>query len=159
MSGGFLLNLIPGAGPALSAAKVFLSANWKFVAVGVLVGLLAYQNFSATRFLFWLPTIPHLEQVVSEKDAEIKILKENLKVTIEANKNLTATIQAQNNVVDQWKAVSDKLELQHNAVTAQLNNMRRENTKAVEQILSGKTPETCEASIDYLREMRLQLRW
>jgi uncharacterized coiled-coil protein SlyX len=155
----FLLNFIPGIGPALSAAWSFIAAHWHFFAVAAIVGMLAYQNFSNTRFLFGIPTIPHLEQQVAADKVEIDTLTKDLDIAAKANATLAKSITDQNTTIGQWKDVSDKLQKQNDALVGTLAQMQHDTSTQVTAILKGKTPETCEASIQYLRDMRQKLTW
>ena len=155
----FLLNFIPGVGPAISAAWSFICEHWHFFAVAAIVGMLAYQNFSDTRFLFGLPTIPHLEAQVAQQQTTIDSLKKDLDIAAKANAALTKTITDQNDTIGQWKTITEKLEKNNDVLAATLKQMQHDTNAQVTEILKGKTPETCEASIQYLRDMRQQLKW
>lgn len=153
------LNFIPGVGPFLSSASDLISKHWKAVVIGTMIGLLAYQNFSSTRFLLWMPTIPHLKAEVVQRDAKIKTLQGELDTSIKANEKLTTTIIAQNDVIGEWKTISEGLQKKSDEILGELTSMRKESNTATQKILNGQTPKTCEDSIDYLRNMRSQLTW
>lgn len=162
----FLLNFIPGIGPIMSAIATiatnvfqFVLQHWKFFAIAALVGTIAYQNFSATRFVFGLETIPHEQVVIKQKDDQIVELKADLAKVVTANQNLTTSIGALNTTVGDWKQKSDELEAQNKALQGKLDQMRVETDKKVQDILNMKTPATCKDSIDFLRIEREKLTW
>lgn len=162
----FLLNFIPGVGPFLSAAWTYVTIafqfvvkHWKFFSIAALVGLIVYQNEVTTRFLFGLETIPHMRQVVAEKDKSIVQLKADLKTAVEGNKQLTTSIAQLNTTVGEWKKTSDDLKKKNAELQKRLTQMRKDNDKKVQDILNQKTPQTCEESIDFLRDKRLSLTW
>jgi hypothetical protein len=155
----FILNFIPGIGPALSAAWGFVTDHWQFFAVAIMIGMLAYQNFSVTRFVFGLPTIPHLEQQVAADQVVIKKLNSDLDVATTANAKLTADIQTQNKTIKEWADISQKLKEQNAKLQGTLDGMRVATDRNVNAILNSQTPATCEASIQYLRDMKHNLVW
>ncbi len=155
----FLLKFVPGWGPALSAAWDFIVKHWKFFLFAGLIGLIVYQNKVATRFLFGLETIPHMREVVAKKDEEIVQLTTDLQTAVAANGQLTISIDQLNTTVSVWVKTSDELKKKNADLQLRLNQMRKENDKKVQDILNGQTPETCEASIEYLRDQRLKLTW
>lgn len=154
-----LLNFIPGIGPFVSAAGTFIADHWKIIAVAVMIGMLAYQNFSSTRYLLWIPTIPHLQQQLVQEQLLNKKLSASLDIAIKSNTMLATRINDNNATVQQWKDVSDKLQKQNDALVGTLALMQANTHKQVLAILAGKTPQTCEASIQYLRDIRPQLTW
>ena len=155
----FLLNFIPGIGPFLSAASGIFSSvfgfvlqHWKFFTIAAMVGTIVYQNEAKTRFVFGLNTIPYLQvQVVS--------LKKDLAQAVDANQKLTTSIGALNTTVGEWEAKTAALQKQNDALQSKLNQMRTDTNKKVQDILNGKTPTTCEASIDFLRQEKGGLTW
>lgn len=154
-----LLTFLPRIEPFLSTLEKFIVAHWKEVLVALLIGMLAYQNFSSHRFVFFIQTIPYLEQKLTADEAEIKQLKDDLHIAADANAKLTTTIQQETSTVEQWKAVSDKLQKQNDALQGKLTLMRTDNNKKVQSILNAKTPQTCEESIQFLRDETKNLTW
>lgn len=162
----FLLKFIPGWGPALSTAWGFITTgfqfvvkHWKFFSIAAMVGLIVYQNQAVSRFLFGLETIPHMRTVVVARDKEIVQLKTDLKTAVDGNAKLTSTIGELNTTVAEWQKTSKDLEKKIKDLQVRLDKMRKENDKKVQDILNGQTPESCEASIEYLRDQRLKLTW
>ncbi len=154
-----LLKFLPGIEPILTNIENFIVKHWKGIVICLMIGTIAYQNFSEHRFVLWIPTIPYLEQQVAKDQVEIKQLKTDLDIAAKANAALAGTIQQDNATVQQWKDVSDRLQKQNQALQVQLVQMRKDNNKKVSDILNGTTPTTCEASIQYLRDMKSKLGW
>lgn len=154
-----LLNFIPGIGPFISKGATFIAKHWKVFAILGMLGCIWYQNFAKTRFVFGLQTIPHLELQIVQDKKDITGLKADLATAVAANQKLTGDISALNSVVGQWKDVSDKLQKQNGALQGNLNKMRTANNKKVQDILNGKTPATCEDSIEFLRNEKRVLTW
>lgn len=159
----FLLDFIPGVGPFLSAAASgigdFVSKHWKVLLVALMLGTIAYQNFSSRRFVFFIETIPYLESRVATDEAQIKKLQADVVEAATANATLTRTIQDDNATVKQWMTISDSLQKQTDALVGTLKQMNAENNKTVTSILNSKTPQTCEESIQFLRDEQENLKW
>lgn len=154
-----LLNFIPGVGPFLSAAADFVTKHWKFFVIAGMIGTLAYQNFSVHRFVFGVETIPHEQLIIKQDEAQIANLKDDLKQAVDANKKLTFSIGALNTTVGEWKSRTDELEAQNQLLQGNLDQMRVDTDKKVQDILNIKTPTTCKDSIDLLRFEREKLTW
>lgn len=154
-----LLTFLPKIEPFLTMAEQFIAKHWKGICICLMIGMLAYQNFSAHRYVLWIPTIPYLEQQVAKDQVQIKQLTADLDIAAKANTNLTKTIENTNTTVEQWKAVSDQLQKKNQALQGQLNQERVVSNKKISDILSGATPTSCEASVEYLRQMESKLTW
>jgi len=144
---GFLLNF-------LNFKKIipFLIENWKILMLVGMIGIIAYQNLSGTRFLFGAETIPSLERRLVEARVIIDTCKAG-------NDALSASIDKRNNEIQEWKNISNALE--NNIISLQ-DNLVIERTKTnikVKSILTGKTPQSCKSAINYLREARGVLKW
>lgn len=137
----------------------FIVTYWKQIVICLMIGTIAYQNFSTVRYALWIDTIPYLKQQMAKDEVQIKTLTNDLDIAAKANAALAGTIQQDNATVQQWKDVSDKLQKQNDALQTKLTQMRTDNNKKVEQILDGVTPTTCENSIDYLRKEAPILNW
>lgn len=147
-----LLKFLPGLEPFFTMVENFIIKYWKQIVICLMIGTIAYQNFSAHRFVFWIQTIPYLEGQVAKDQVMIKKLNADLDIAAKANAALAGTIQQDNATVQQWKDVSDKLQKQNDALQGKLTKMRTDNNKKVSDILNSKIPATCEDSIQYLRD-------
>jgi hypothetical protein len=154
-----LLKFLPGIEPILTNIENFIVKHWKGIVICMMIGTIGYQNFSDHRFVLWIETIPYLENKVAADQVQIKKLTSDLEIAAKANAMLTGTIQQDNSTVEQWKAVSDQLQKKNDALIGQLSTIRANNNKKVQTILDGTTPTTCEASIDYLRNIGPSLTW
>jgi predicted PurR-regulated permease PerM len=159
----FLLNFIPGVGPFLSSAfsgfGSFIAKHWKAFLVILMIGTIAYQNFSPTRFVFFVNTIPYLEHKMETQQAEIKSLHSDLMVAARANAMLVQEIKNNNATVQQWMNISKKLQNENNKLAVTIKHMNESNAISVNKILNGKTPTSCKASIQYLKNMGKKLKW
>ncbi len=154
-----LLSFLPKIEPFLTMLEQFVLTHWKGICICLMIGMLGYQNFSAHRFVLWIETIPYLEQQVAKDQVQIKQLTADLEIAAKANAMLTNTIKQDDATVQQWAQISADLQKKNDALVGQLNKMRSDNNKKVEQILDGTTPTSCEASFDYLRQMESKLTW
>jgi hypothetical protein len=136
----------------LKNVGAFLLTYWKEIIICLMVGTIAYQNLSHKRFVLWADTIPYLVD-------QNKILTNDLKVTVAANKNLTSSIQGLNTVVGDWIVKSKELQAQNDALQGKLNDMQAANNKKVQTILAAPTPKTCEDSLKFLRDNQKALTW
>jgi septal ring factor EnvC (AmiA/AmiB activator) len=150
-----LLSFLPKIEPFLTAVEKFIIAHWKEIVIALMIGTIAYQNFSHTRYVLWADTIPYLKDQVAQDQVQIKKLNDDLDVAAKANATLATTIQNQNSTVDQWKQVSDQLQKKNAALQGQLNTMRTNNNKKVQDILTSKVPANCEDSIQFLRDHKI----
>ena len=124
----FLLNFIPGVGPFLSSAVSgigsFIAKNWKIIIVAAMIGFIAYQNFSSTRFVFFVNTIPYLEHQITSQQKQISTLKSDLVIAAAANARLAQAIKNNNNTVQQWMNISSTLQNKITLLNAKLNKWR-----------------------------------
>ena len=120
-------------------------AHWKEILVVGMLATIIYQNTFETRYVLWVNTIPFLELKVVELEKAVDIVEA-------ANHKLSATIDKRNDQIAEWKKTSEVLEKKHAAQAIQLKLLREMTNNDVAQILDGPTPQTCEASIDYLRD-------
>lgn len=130
----------------------FVMKNWRECLVVGLAFTIWYQNFNETRFLFGAETIPSLEMRLAGATDALDICKAG-------NDTLAEAIDERNTEVERWKEISDGLEQDIANLQTTIGGMRIETKAEVEVILEDKTPESCKASIDYLRDGRGELRW
>jgi len=136
----------------LKKILLFAVKNWKEVLIGGMVFIIWYQNFNNIRFLFGAETIPSLTTQLEAAMVAVDVCKEG-------NVKLSAAIDERNAEVEKWKEITILLEGDVGVLKGKIDDMRVETTKEVDVILKDKTPQTCEASIDYLREGRKDLQW
>ncbi len=130
----------------------FIIANWKVILILGMAFIIWYQNFNDTRFLFGAETIPSLEMQLEAAVVAVDICKAG-------NDVLSEAIDERNAEVQKWKGISTGLEQDIANLENVLGKMRNRTKTEVEVILKGDTPKTCEASIDYLRDGRKDLKW
>jgi len=130
----------------------FLIKNWREVLVGGMAFIIWYQNFNETRFLFGAETIPSLELRLDAALIAVNVCKEG-------NETLTAAIDERNAEVKKWKGITKVLEGDIGILQKDLDDARVKTDKEVNNILKDKTPKTCKAAIDYLRDGRKDLQW
>lgn len=130
----------------------FFIKNWRECLVAGLAFAVWYQNFSEIRWAFGFETIPSLENRLNAATDAVKICKAG-------NKTLVGTIEKRNEEVKKWKVISDGLEKDIENLQTTISSMRAETENDVKVILKDETPQTCEASIDYLRDGRKDLQW
>lgn len=130
----------------------FIIANWKVILILGMAFIIWYQNFNDTRFLFGAETIPSLEMQLEAAVVAVDICKAG-------NDVLSEAIDERNAEVQKWKGISTGLEQDIANLENVLGKMRNQTKTEVEVILKGDTPKTCEASIDYLRDGRKDLKW
>jgi len=153
------LTFLPKIEPFFTAVENFIVAHWKGVLIVLMASFIFYQNFSNTRFLFDIQTIPHLNAQLATDEAQIKTLKSDLDIAAKANAGLTTTIQNQNATINQEAVISAQLQKKNAALATQLATERVANKKKVSDILNGQVPQSCEASVQYLRQMESKLSW
>lgn len=150
---GWILKIL-GMVSGVNFKKVFtaLAKVWREVLIIVLVGIVGYQNFSNTRFMFWAQTIPALE-------AELAESQDNLKKCADGNAVLSAAIDKNSARVEEYKILTDELEASIVDLNTVLTTERKINDEEIEKILNAPRPKTCEEAIDYLRDARKDLTW
>lgn len=139
---------------ALSNSLGFILKNWKEMLLGGALAMVVYQNASDTEWLKWVGfrTIPAIEQ-------ELDNTRQQLQTCEESRAELKGQIASTNQQIDKWADVSEKLQGVIEKQEQQLNQMKRDNEEAVQQILDGPTPKTCEAAIQYLRDAAGEFEW
>lgn len=129
-----------------------LKKYWKEIAVAGMVAMLLYQNFSPTRFLLWIETIPSLEN-------RLEISEDNYKVTKEGNEELTRDIEDRNTQIDNWKRVSDKNAAEVAKLQGELDVLRAKSDAKVDNTLNDPTPVNDNDAIQYLRNGIGDVQW
>lgn len=151
----FLKPLLGGFIGWIPKAFAFVIKYWKECLVAGLVATVFYQNFMTTEWLKWVGvrTIPGIER-------ELVVKTEQLEACEDSREELKSEIESVNTQIDQWASVSQQLQSQHDELVAEIGEMRRRSEEAVQDILEGPTPETCEAAIDFLKDAAQgDLRW
>ena len=145
-----ILGMVSG----VNIKKVFaaLAKVWREVLIILLLGIVGYQNFSDTRFLFWAQTIPALE-------AELADSQENLKTCGNANATLSTKIEKNNARIEEYKTLTGKLEASIADLNTVLVKEQKDNDAEIKKILSAPRPKTCEDAINYLRDAKKELTW
>jgi len=136
----------------LAKFKPLLKQYWKEIGIVALVGMMAYQNFSETRFLFFMETIPSLER-------RLDIATDNFDTCKSGNEKLENTIKKRNEEIDKWKVLSGGLQKRNEDLADKIADNQKINKKEVEEILSQPTPKTCSDAIDLLRKDRENIKW
>ena len=150
---GWILRIL-GMVSGVNIKKVFatLAKVWREVLIILLFGIVGYQNFSDTRFLFWAQTIPALE-------AELIASRADLDTCTKGNARLSSKIEKNNARIEEYKTLTGELE----ASIADLNTVlvaeRKVNDAEIEKILNAPRPKTCEDAINYLRDAKKELTW
>jgi len=129
-----------------------LLKHWREAIVLSMAFFIWYQNFSETRFVFAINTVPYLEQQLANVNSQLETCKTG-------NKNLADSIDQRNEEVLKWKDISDKLEAENKLLIGQIGAIHKQTIDQVRDILSGKTPKTCAESINYLREGAGEFKW
>lgn len=143
----------------LTNAAGFVVKYWRQIAVIGMVVAIFHQNFMEWEALKWVGvrTIPGIEQEYKE---EINVLTEQLATCEASRTELKQQIESVNSQIDQWANVSGQLQQQHDALVQELTDMKKQSQQAVQDILAGPTPETCEAAIQFLKEAAQgDLKW
>ena len=138
--------------PLVMGALPHLKKYWKEIAIVGIIGLAAYQNFSETRFLLWIETIPSLENRLEQAEANIETCRAG-------NVALEDSINKRNTEIAQWKEVSEKNAATIAALEGDLASARQATNTTVANVLKDPTPKTCEAAIKYLREGAGDIKW
>lgn len=136
----------------------FVIVHWKEVAVACMLFTIFHQNFMQLELLKWfgVRTIPGITQEYEEK---LGVKSEQLAECELGRAELKGEIDALNTQVDKWASVSSQLQTQHDELVAELSEMRKKSEQAVQDILAGPTPESCEAAIKYLKDSAGELKW
>jgi len=130
----------------------FVLQYWRECMVVGMAALIWYQNFNETRWFFGAETIPSLEKRLAGATDAVRICEAG-------NKTLSATIDKRNEEVKRWKEISDGLEKDIENLQVTISGMRTKTKTEVITILKDPTPQTCEKSIDYLRDSVKDLTW
>ena len=130
----------------------FMLRYWKqTIIIGLIVTVL-YQNFSPTRYLLWVDTIPYLRNQVTE-------LEEQNAEMLAANELMVLRINKTNQTIISWKKKTDILQQRLEILGASIITHQDEVAIDVAEILAEPAPQTCEASIGYLLDAVGDLEW
>jgi len=148
---GFILKMLMGG---LNPGKIFefIAKYWKQMIVAAMAGIIFYQNFFETRFIFGSETIPSLEKRLEES-------QNNLKTCANDNELLSGKIEENNNRIKVYEKLTKKLEDARVVLGIELQKERKKTDKETEVILKDPAPKTCEKAIDYLRKGKDDLKW
>ena len=119
-----------------------LLQNWKLVLICGFIGFVYYLH---------QVKIPNLEQ-------QLVIADKNLVICTTSNTELKNSISQFNEQVEDWKQISNQLQQQNNKLAGELMKMRETVNKQTADILNAKTPPTCKASIEFLKNIG-KLQW
>ena len=97
--------------------------------------------------------------MIQKRNLQIVELNGRLETCANANEMLSNTLDNRNGEIKEWKAVSDKLQAQNDALTETITDIRTATDERAEEILSGTKPGSCEESIKYLVDGVNDLRW
>ena len=145
------------AGPAGGLVTALLS-NWKMAIFGVLIAIIAYQNFMSFEILrpFGIRTVAgvlqDLEATEKKAERQISVMAEQLAECEISREGLKDQIEQTNAQINQWVAVSQQLQEEQTRLTQALVDLRRKSTAELEIILQGPIPQTCEGAVKLLRE-------
>ncbi len=114
--------------------------------MAIMLAIIVYQNSFEHRVFFWADTIPYLRNLVHEHEDVIRQEKE-------ANVALETQIKKTNFEIDQWKRVSDDLEEANVALKSDIKELRSVTRLQIRNILNAPTPQSCEAAVDFLRDV------
>jgi hypothetical protein len=145
-----IFSMLTGAN--IKKALEFVINHWRECLIGILLGIVIYQNRFETRWLFGAETIPALE-------ADLVIVKNNLATCKDGNKVLSDAIDANNASIAQYKELTKDLQASVDVLEGELEAARAESEAEVDAILNEPTPESCEKAIDYLRDAGKELTW
>lgn len=137
----------------------FVVKNWKPLAIAGLIGIILYQNLSATRFFFWADTLPALRAENAELKRRIEETERDMLNCAAANDKLTEAIKRQNENISQLGEISDKIDKQFAKIFGEISVIRNNTNKKVDDILDDPTPKTCEEALQYLRDGIKDLKW
>lgn len=140
---------------AIRSAGQFFIKHWKATLIVVVALFIFHQNFMETELLKWagIRTVPGLEHDIAKLQQKLDACE----ISREVLKNKITDV---NNQVDQWANLSHQLQNQHTQLVTKLQDMQKKSDAAVQNILNGPTPETCEAAIEFLKEAASgDLKW
>ena len=130
----------------------FVLRYWKQCFIIGLVVAVLYQNFSPTRYLLWIDTIPYLRNQVTELETQNDEMQK-------ANELLVVRIRKTNETILDWKKKSDVLQAKLNKLNDSIIEHQEEVAIDVAEILAEPAPVTCEESINYLLDATEDLKW
>jgi len=148
---GIILKLLMGG---LNPGKIFafVAKYWKQMIFAGMAGVIFYQNFFETRFIFGSETIPSLEKRLAESE-------DNLLKCADGNKLLSGKIEENNTRIKAYEKLTKELEAITVILGSELSDARDKTDTEIEVILKDPTPKTCKKAIDYLRKGKDDLKW
>lgn len=144
-----------GAGLLLKAALGGLSGvfeiclkHWKPISIALLIA----GNVVQWEY-YWPNKVAKWEDMYNAEHAAL--------VECEASRTeLKHSIDLTNKQVDKWADVAKERQQKVDELALELKEMKTTSKKKIEDILAEKTPETCEAAIEYLRQaIEEDLKW
>jgi len=128
----------------LNFLKLFkVGQYWKSLTIAFLLSIIAYQNFSDTRFFLWSTTIPYLK-------AELITQGVALDLANQSNELLRESIEERNALVEEQKLITEELERQFAQIGNELVMIRNSTNDKIRSVIRESTPETCTAAFEFL---------
>lgn len=120
-------------------ALKFLTSWWKeiLIVLVIIAGVLYVRN---------------LQNTVDEQHTEITNLTTANKVLTDSNKVLTNTVTANNKTIDELSKGADETKREFDKLNIQVEHQTTVLTKRLRDIMSRKTPVTCDDTITYMLE-------
>lgn len=136
-----LFSLKEAAIPIISA----LAKNWQSSIIVLLAAVIVYQNTFEHRLFFWADTIPYLRDLADEQTGVIREAEA-------ANRGLRDAIDMRNDQIQEWRSITIELERNVGVLEDDILTQQEITRNQVREILLQPTPQSCEASINFLRD-------
>lgn len=130
----------------LLGIKDFLVKNWQFTLL--MIALIAgyfYLNGLYSQ-------IEDLEQKNEQIVDRLDQCKEN-------KKTLQEGINKRNAQIAEWQSITKKLQDENDQLEKDVNKIKNETSKSVDEILNSPKINTCEEAIEYLYEEKDEIQW
>lgn len=143
-----MLQFLPFLKILFQPVKLFemLLKHWKAVIVFVVLG----GSFFYVR---------GLHSTIENKEQQIMILETRLEVCQGNVDALTTAIDQQNAAINDALEAGERARKRIAELENEINELEQEHEQEIEDILDRPVPQTCDAAIDYLKNVRGELTW
>lgn len=143
-----MLQFLPFLKVFLQPAKLLelLLEHWKAVAVFLVMG-----------FSFFY--IRGLHNTIETKEQQLTVLQKRLDTCKENVNVLNGAIEQQNQAINDALEAGKRAKERIAELEGEIGELEREHEEQIQDIMNRPVPQTCDAAIDYLKNVSGELKW
>ena len=129
-----------------------ITAQWKLIAIGVLLFVVVYQNISDSRWAFWVDTIPYLR-------SELTTVSYELDLALQENEQLTEVIEERNAEIIRWGEITQQLEQSTALLQDEISGIGIKSNERIRVVERQVIPQECTGAMHFLYDSIPELQY